>query len=181
MPNTTNQGTSIEHIHPGSQKKISRASDDYCFAYISYKKSTSVPSQQAKKRGGKKSTCLNLRLKRLGDLRPLNLLRSRDEPAFGRPLIGGKDHRLKELLWLEPILLPGHVDLLKQEILYPLILAQIPQVRGGVDALCAVGVRLDRMPEVRLVWDDDSERLLRFLRRVHADVAHEVAGFVDRF
>ncbi|KAG6855152.1 hypothetical protein C0995_006858, partial [Termitomyces sp. Mi166 len=57
----------------------------------------------------------------------------------------------------------------------------VRELRRAINALGPVSIRLDRMAEVRFVRYDDGERLLRFLRRMHADIAHEIAGFVYRF
>ncbi|KAG6897930.1 hypothetical protein C0995_010098, partial [Termitomyces sp. Mi166 len=111
----------------------------------------------------------------------LDLLHSCNKPALWHPLIWCEDHGLKEFLQLESILLPGGVDLFEQEFIHSSVFAQVCELHRAINALGPIDIHLDHMMEVRLMQYDDGEQLLHFLRRMHADIAHEIAGFVYRF
>ena len=70
-------------------------------------------------------TYLDFFIKRLRDLSPLYLLRSRDQPALRSPLVRSQDDGLEQLHRLDPILLFGVVARLQDNPLHIFVLAQV--------------------------------------------------------
>lgn len=121
---------------------------------------------------------LDLLLKRLRNLGPLDFLSRCDHATLGRPLVWRQDDILEELSRLEPVLLPESIALLQDKGLHFRVLAQIREATRCINRLGSVARALEGVTQVGLVRDDDGEGLLRVLAGVHADVADQVARLV---